>query len=451
MDSILTIRGNKIVKDGQPIRLRGTNFGNWMLIEHYMIGLPWTEHKMREGFREILGQQAHDRFFNTYMDCYITEEDVRFLAEDIGINCVRLPFTYRHFEDDRAPGEFRSAGFTYFDRVIEWFRKYDMYVMLDLHAAAGAQARDWNAESNYGEALLWEHPHFVRRTADLWRFIATRYANEPRVMGYALLCEPLCPSLDVLHQFNMECIKAIREVDTRHIILVQPNEWGKKIHSLQLEVFEDPLVMPIINHYLHQFKPFDKMSKEYPCEYEGTYLGRDQVRDTLKLAYDPSYIDRPYFCGEFNAHANLNLMDDMISVLEEYDIHWTNWSYKLLFPAGCVYPRATTPWRQFLAGESVKVLTEGYNKCMDDFIEALNNTIPQGTTLGMVMNPAEAQDYGLFKYQTRHHWHAMILPRILRVLKENHLADLEAMAKSFSLENCEIYQGPCAIMRKYCK
>ena len=69
MNTLLTIKGNKIVKDGNPIRLRGVNLGNWMLLEHFMIGLPWTEHKMREGFKEILGEEAHGRFFNTYMDC----------------------------------------------------------------------------------------------------------------------------------------------------------------------------------------------------------------------------------------------------------------------------------------------------------------------------------------------------------------------------------------------
>ena len=81
METFLGIKGNQIIRDGKPIRLRGVNFGSWMLIEHFMIGLPWTEYKMREKFAKILGEPACRAFFDTYMDCFITEDDFRFLAK----------------------------------------------------------------------------------------------------------------------------------------------------------------------------------------------------------------------------------------------------------------------------------------------------------------------------------------------------------------------------------
>ena len=50
----LDIQGSQIVKNGSPIRLRGTNLGNWMILEHYMMGLPSVEYHMRSTMRATL-------------------------------------------------------------------------------------------------------------------------------------------------------------------------------------------------------------------------------------------------------------------------------------------------------------------------------------------------------------------------------------------------------------
>jgi endoglucanase len=436
MGACLGIKGNQIIKDGKPIRLRGVNFGNWMLIEHFMIGLPWVEYKMREKFAEILGEAACRAFFDTYMDAFIAEDDFRFLA-DMGANFIRLPFNYRHFEDDRRPGEFRSDAFVYFDRVIELCRRYDMYVLLDLHAAAGVQARDWNAESAYGEAFLWEHPHFTRRSADLWRFIASRYVDEERVMGYEIMNEPLSPALDAFHGFNMACIKAIREVDKEHIIVVESNEWGKKINTLRPEVFEDPLVMPSLHHYPSQFPPFNKI-KEYPGEYDGKHCGKAELLDTMKEAFDQKAVDRPFYCGEFN-HGNLGVLSDLLSVFEENGIHWTIWSYKSI-AMGLVFPRENTPWRHFHNSEPYRLSREGYMKCTAAFVEALKTSVP-------LVDEGEIRH---FMGQSLHHWHGVMLPKVLGLLKGRSLEELRAMARSFAFVNCDVDKSKIEVLRRFC-
>ena len=217
--------------------------------------------------------QGHDRIVDKEARNGIARN--RFLRQRP--TCVRLPFNYRHFEDDRKPGEFgESESFKYIDRVLEWFAKYDLYAVLDLHAAPGAERgtgipRATTAKRSYGDIA------FMQRTADLCAFIASRYANQPRSHGIRASLRTGLPVARRAPPVQHGCIKAIREVDKKHIILVQPNEWGKKIKSLRLEVFEDPLVMPIINHYVDQVAPFDKIQKEYPCEYQGKYYGREQV------------------------------------------------------------------------------------------------------------------------------------------------------------------------------
>jgi len=57
--AVLQAKGAAITEDGRPIRLRGVNLGGWMLIEDYMIGLPWTEWKIREQFKKVLGAESY--------------------------------------------------------------------------------------------------------------------------------------------------------------------------------------------------------------------------------------------------------------------------------------------------------------------------------------------------------------------------------------------------------
>jgi len=435
MSSFLSIHGQSVTLDDKPLMLRGVNIGNWMLIEHFMIGLPWTEYKMRRHFKEILGEEAYHRFFDTYMECFFTDADAKFLA-DTGVNYIRLPFNYRHFEDDLKPGHFKTDGFKYFDQAISACRKHGIYVLLDLHAAAGVQARDWNAESVYGEAFLWDHPHFRQRTADLWKHIARRYKEDPQVMGYEILNEPLSPDLDSFHAFNMACIKAIREEDTRHIIVVESNEWGKKIATLRPEIYEDALVMPSLHHYPRQFKPFDRIT-EYPCDFEGRRIDRTALFDTMKDAYDPS-LDRPFFCGEFN-HGNLAVFDDLLSIFEEHRVHWTMWSYKSLM-MGLVSPAETTPWKKFQADEKVRAAREGFNKYSAGFVEELKKNVAL-VTEGDIRHVIG---------QSLHQWHGVTLPRVLTYLKEKYSDDLEGMARSFALANCTVDEKKQDVFKKYC-
>jgi aryl-phospho-beta-D-glucosidase BglC (GH1 family) len=195
--AILQARGLDIVAGAKPARLRGVNLGGWMLIEDYIIGLPWTEWTIREQFRSVLGEEAYSAFFNAYMDSYIAEADIAFLAKN-GFNFVRLPFNYRHFESDLAPGQWNEDGVRRLDNVVSLCRKHGIWVLLDLHAAPGAQARDQNAGSAYGEVYFWKYKHFMDRGAALWKELARRYRQDPTIAGYNVLCEPVTHDLATL-------------------------------------------------------------------------------------------------------------------------------------------------------------------------------------------------------------------------------------------------------------
>lgn len=68
----------------------------------------------------------------------------------LGMNCVRIPFHYRHFEDDESPMRLKEAGFRLLDRAVGLCSRHCMYTVLDLHAAPGFQNQRWHSDNPTG-------------------------------------------------------------------------------------------------------------------------------------------------------------------------------------------------------------------------------------------------------------------------------------------------------------
>lgn len=137
----LRVEGDKIVdENGKKVTLRGTAIGGWlkyfmtltlfnivMLIyyismENFITGFPGHESQHRAAMRNVLGQENYEYFFDKWLEYFFTEKDAKFLAS-LGLNCLRIPFNYRHFEDDMNPRVLKAEGFKHLDRVIDLVRK----------------------------------------------------------------------------------------------------------------------------------------------------------------------------------------------------------------------------------------------------------------------------------------------------------------------------------------
>src|SRR5207253_2299060 len=101
-----------------PVILRGVGLGGWMNMENFITGFPATESLHRDALRRAIGDAASARFFDRFLDVFYADADAAFLAS-LGMNLVRLPVNYRHFEDDMHPFELREEGFRLLDRAIE--------------------------------------------------------------------------------------------------------------------------------------------------------------------------------------------------------------------------------------------------------------------------------------------------------------------------------------------
>src|SRR5687767_14138708 len=99
----LTTRGAQIVdQSGEPVTLRGFGLGGWMNMENFITGYPANEEAQRQAVRNILGDAKYEFFFDRFLEHFFGPDDARFIRS-LGLNLLRLPVNYRHFEDDLNP------------------------------------------------------------------------------------------------------------------------------------------------------------------------------------------------------------------------------------------------------------------------------------------------------------------------------------------------------------
>jgi len=214
---------------GKPILIRATNLGNWLVPEGYMWrfeGGPQSPSEIRALVFELLGPEGAATFWQKYRENYITREDI-VLLHRAGFNTIRVPLHYSLFGSDDA------EGFKLLDRLIGWSRAENLYVVLDLHAAPGGQTGT-NIDDSAGYPWLYQSPQEQEHLIAIWRRLATHYRDEPIVLGYDLLNEPiphfpklapLNPSLEPIYK---KLTGEIRQVDAHHILFLGGGQWNEK-------------------------------------------------------------------------------------------------------------------------------------------------------------------------------------------------------------------------------
>lgn len=289
---------------GKPLLIRATNLGNWLVPEGYMwrfSGGPQSPSEIRALVFELLGPEGSAAFWKKYRDNYVTQEDIAFLHR-AGFNAVRVPLHYSLFESDDA------EGFHLLDRLIAWSRAEGLCVLLDLHAAPGGQTGT-NIDDSPGYPWLFESPQEQEHLITIWRRLATHYRDEPAVLGYDLLNEPIPPfprlaplnsSLEPLYQkLSVE----IRKVDAHHILFFGGAQWDGNF-----SIFG---------------KPFDA-NAAYTFHKYWTEPDESVLRPYLDFR---ERYDAPIWMGESGENTD-EWIAQFRKTLEKNNIGWAFWPYK---------------------------------------------------------------------------------------------------------------------------
>lgn len=323
---LLRARGGAIVNDkGETIILRGMGLGGWMLQEGYMLRLSFLgqQYRIREKINEVVGPEKTQQFYEQWLLQHTTRKDIDALAA-WGFNSIRLPMHYNLYtlpvDQEPVTGQhtWLATGFTLTDSLLSWCKANKMYLILDLHAAPGGQGNDLAiSDRDPSKPSLWESEPNKEKTIALWKELAQRYANEPWIGGYDIINEPNWgfedPKKDFrgiaesknepLRELMVAITEAIREVDKKHIIIIEGNGFGNNYKGI-LPPWDNNMVLSF-----HKYGNFNNT---------GAINGFLELREKYKI---------PIWLGESGENSN-TWFTEAIQLAEDNGIGWAWWQHK---------------------------------------------------------------------------------------------------------------------------
>lgn len=318
--------GKRIVNaTGHNVLLRGEGLGGWMLQEGYMLGIYKNsqQHNIRKGIEELMGTNETTEFYDAWLHNFIRKIDIDSMHA-WGFNSVRLPMHFNLYTlpVDKEPvagqNTWLDKGFELTDSLLEWCKANHMYLILDLHAAPGGQGNDLNiSDRDSSQPSLWQSAANQQKTIALWKKLADRYKNEQWIGAYDILNEPNWGFTDSVNDKNglkeqsnaplkkllMEIASAIREVDKKHIIIIEGNGWGNNYNGM-LPTWDNNMVLSF-----HKYWDYNK------------------TENIQRILDARNKYNVPVWLGETGENSNV-WFTQVVRLLESNNVGWSMWPLK---------------------------------------------------------------------------------------------------------------------------
>ena len=327
----VTLKGADLIQpNGEKLFIQGTNLGNWLNPEGYMFGFrrtnsPWMIDQL---LREMVGPDETAAFWKAFKENYITRADIDFIAST-GANTIRVPFNYKLFtaEDYMGLPDNTGEGFRLMDLLVDWCRGAGLYLILDMHDCPGGQTGD-NIDDSFGYPWLFESPAAQEQFCSIWKSIAAHYRDEPVILGYELMNEPIATYFDAEH-FNplleplcKKAVAAIREADPNHIVLLGGAQWNSNFSCFSDTDFDAQLM--------------------YTCHRYGGPATGEAIGHYIEFKRKSA---RPMYMGEIG-HNSMEWQADFVKVLKANNIGYTFWPYKKIQDSCFAGYKAPEGWEE---------------------------------------------------------------------------------------------------------
>lgn len=350
--SRLRASGQKILNaSNQEVILKGVGLGGWLLQEGYMMnpnsgGTQWS-------FKKLLYDQGQtdaqvEAFYQTWRDTFITQADINWIA-DQGFNCVRIPMHYELFltssqravrnsvirnsanysnyvnsltswyNNNQLFTDTGTEGFRTLENCLNWCAARGLYVIVDLHAAPGAQGSDSNISDALVQNDLWNRSIYQDITVRLWEAIVRRHINNNTVAFWDLINEPnnVPGGGPAIHALTNRLINAVRALGDTHMIMVEGNGWGNNYDYLEPFTFDNPSNL-VYNAHRYWIPEADDYVRD---------PNPNQINRLINLIEFRERHDVPVWVGETGENTDEWLRQN-VDKLNANGIGWAHWTYK---------------------------------------------------------------------------------------------------------------------------
>lgn len=262
------------------------------------------------------------------------DEQVVQFCKQRGLNTIRLSFYTCYFNNDiNRPIDIDEHLRNHVDPVVQAAKRNGIYVILDDHAYFSAQIDESRARQRQ-TAKLWDE-RGVQSWIARWVKVAKAYRDEPWVLGYELQNEPHDLPPETVRNWYTRCLKAVRQVDTRHIVILGTWDWT---HARAMESTWGPVARTLDEPYNQVVFAFH----EYPTDNDPPIV--EQYVTTFRDKYGV-----PVLCTEFGAlpkhseEVNRRFLAGMMAMCEREKIGWMIWTLWGLKDSDCPYPDLWIP------------------------------------------------------------------------------------------------------------
>jgi aryl-phospho-beta-D-glucosidase BglC (GH1 family) len=294
-----------------------------------------------------------------------------------------------------------------------------------------------------GIPQFWHFRIFQEQIVKLWKEIASRYKEEPFLLGYDLLNEPfLMPKKEgLLNAFLEEVTTAVREVDPNHIIFIEGDFFSMDFTDIRLPRDEQTA---LTFHFYPTVWDENLTNKDYDAaervrKMDEQISGFAALRDTF---------GRPALCGEAGVDIKkdvlpftMQLLDETLSLFQKHSLSWTLWSYKDAQWMGLAYPGNDTGWMKLVSEIRKKWSHYGQMQIADEFMDEIGKRYTDDFSKEL--------KYEL-QFQLRGVLYRMEEEYILKpVLEKYSREEIMAMPESFRFENCDYYEEYRELLKQY--
>ena len=171
-------------------------------------------------------------------DMYRYDEADFICMKSMGIDVIRLAICFDYQMEPEYTGKIKEAVLQKLDEVCDWAEKYQIYLIIDNHSLGSEERWDKIKPKDVEEHLQ-----------SVWSQVAPRYKDRSDYIIYEIQNEPGFRTGTDWNKIQQKMIDLIRKYDTKHSIIVSPQNYGQVADLTKFKPYKDPNLIYSFHFY----------------------------------------------------------------------------------------------------------------------------------------------------------------------------------------------------------